>query len=65
MTVMREPDRTVFPFTVTNANSGVPTPITSPASVAPIVLQGDSSARSFGSDETAEAMEPYGMLMDV
>ena len=37
---------------------GVATPMTMLASVEPMVRQVDSSARSLGSAETAEAMEP-------
>ena len=56
--VIREPERTGLPSTLTYATSGVPTPIARPASVAPIVRQVDSSARSFGSAVTADAIEP-------
>ncbi len=54
MAVILGPDNTVLPSTTTNATIGVPAPITSPA----MVRQVDNSARSFGSLETAETMDP-------
>ena len=40
-------------------------PITSPASVAPIDREVDNAVRSDASVVIADAIEPYGMLIDV
>ena len=45
--------------------AGVTMPITSPASVAPIDREVDNAVRSDASVVIADAIEPYGMLIDV
>ena len=58
MSMKRLPFRTLLPSTVSYAMSGMPAPMTTPASVAPMVRNVDRDWRSPGSAEMAEAMEP-------
>ena len=58
MIVIRLPDNTVFPLTVSYANNGAPTPITKAAKVPPTERQVDKLARSLASAEMADAIEP-------
>ena len=65
MIVIRLPESTGLPSTVTYATNGVPVPITRLAREAPTERHVDKEALSVGSGEIADAMDPYGILIDV
>ena len=53
------------PSTVSYANSGTPAPTSTPASVLPMLLKVERDCLSEGSREIDDAIEPYGMFIEV
>ena len=59
------PFSTVLLPILSYAKSGIPAPTTTPARVLPIVRKVERDCLSLGSDEIVDAIEPYGMLIEV